>query len=390
MDSYGDMSKTMSGNAENSSESLSSVKNISFDGVWSGAAYDTLTSALENTIAKADIELANYESFSAAMEELESYKTKKERYDKLTELINGIHYPDSEKDPEGYASACATAAGYKAEQATLKDEMDKLRKSIESTLSAITANSSELTAVKFNYDDGEFNLDFDIADLYTMYNNGSLKIMNSGKSLYDYYDIYDDDGNLIRSGKEYVEGIITDIQSKYSGREAAVNCGLAMLQLAADVGIKINYEHAGTDSDVYVRTSDVASGVDCNPFVSWCLDKGVDDGFQWRPVSYFYDDGRFPDTIDYTNWSNAQAGDVLANGGHVMMIVENNTETGTFTVMHASGSNAGITVSERSYASLKSDGYKVKDMTNVYDGSYDTDRWEEFRIEPDSFVRDYV
>lgn len=389
MSDYGTLNTKLNSCTDNSQSSLSAVKNVSFDGVWSGAAYDALSGSLEDTVAKAEIEITNCTTFSSAMSELDTYKTKKERYNELSNLIANVSYPKKEKDPAGYAAACSKVAAYKSEQATLKGDMSTLKSSIESKLSSIEPNTADLSLVKFSFD-GDFSLDFDVADLFTMYNNGSLKLMNSSKSLYEYYDVYDDNGNLVRSGKDYIEGIIVDIQNKYSGREAAVNCGLAMLQLASDVGLKINYEHAGTNCyKPYVPTSSIASGVDCNPFVSWCLDKGVDGGYQWRPVENFTSQG---DKIEYTDWSNAQAGDVLANGGHVMMIVENNPENGTFTVMHASGTQVGITMSERSYAALRNDGYTVRDMTNVYNGTYDTDRWGAFGqyVNPETWERDYV
>ena len=121
------------------------------------------------------------------------------------------------------------------------------------------------------------------------------------------------------TGKAYVEGIILDIQKKYSGREAAVNAGLAILKLASDAGIKLNYEHAGTAGTYpYVRTSSVATGVDCNPYVSWGLDKGVDGGFQWRPVGSFKSVGT---TIPYEEWYRAQPGDVVVSDGHVGIMV---------------------------------------------------------------------
>ena len=171
------------------------------------------------------------------------------------------------------------------------------RSTIINTISKFDTVSSEIEVVTYNpfgEDYGQFIVDVD-AVVATYANNNRddnpadpLKILNGG-SLYDYYNQYDENGNVIEgSGKAYVEGIILDIRKKYSGRDAAVNSALAILQLAADKGIKIDYEHKGTAGiRPYVRTSDVASGVDCNPFVSWCVDKGVETGFQWRPVGSF-------------------------------------------------------------------------------------------------------
>lgn len=387
---YGKLSTTMNSNYEDASSSLSAVRNVSFDGVWSGSAYTTLTSDLSDTVDKADIELKNYETFSEAMDLLNQYKEKDERVKELNTLKENVYVPDSKKDPDGYSSAINKINSYTSEINTLENEKRTLRTSIESKLASITANSSDLSLVTFSVSDVNFDTDFDIESLYYMYNSGKLKMLSVGKSLYDYYDLYDENGNLIRSGKDYVEGVITDIQNKYSGREAAVNSGLAILKLASDAGIKINYQHTGTSGQYpYVPTSSVASGVDCNPYVSWCIDKGVDGGFQWRPVQNFTSIGS---TIDYSSWGNALPGDVLANGGHVAMVLENNSETGEITYMHASGTSVGITITKRSYSSLKNDGYTIRDMSGVYDGSVDTDRWDAFSpyVDPDTYQRTYV
>lgn len=390
MSDYGKISSSMKSNADDAGQSLSSVKKISFDGVWSGSAYDSLTTALNNTVKKADKEMANYESFTQAMEQLDSYKAKKERIDELSSLISKVSIPDQEKDPSGYASAISTINGYKSEQTELEEEKKDLRKSIEGTLSGITANTADLNLVKFSFNDTNFDLEFDVVSLYNTYNNGSLKMMSASDSLYKHYDLYDDAGNLVRSGKDYVEGIIVDIQKKYSGREAAVNAGLAILKLASDAGIKLNYEHAGTAGTYpYVRTSSVATGVDCNPYVSWCLDKGVEGGFQWRPVGNFTSIGN---TIEYNNWSSAKPGDVMANGGHVTMVVHNDPETGIITYMHASGQVNGITITRSKYSTLRNNGYTIRDMTNVYDGTENTDRWDAFAnyVDPNTYQRTYV
>lgn len=387
---YGKLSTTMNKNYEDASNSLLAVRNVSFDGVWNGSAYTTLTSDLSDTVDRADIELKNYETFSEAMDLLDKYKEKDERVKELNTLKENVYVPDSKKDPDGYTSAINKINSYTSEINTLENEKKNLRTSIESKLASITANSSDLSLVSFSVTNVNFDTDFDIESLYYMYNSGKLKMLSVGKSLYDYYDLYDENGNLIRSGKDYVESVITDIQNKYSGREAAVNSGLAILKLASDVGIKINYQHKGTAGQYpYVPTSSVASGVDCNPYVSWCIDKGVSGGFQWRPVQNFTNLG---DTIDYSNWGNALPGDVLANGGHVAMVLENDSETGEITYMHASGTSVGITITKRSYSSLNGDGYTIRDMSSIYDGSVDTDRWDAFSpyVDLNNYQRTYV
>ena len=82
----------------------------------------------------------------------------------------------------------------------------------------------------------------------------------------------------------------------------------------------------------------------------------------------------------------------MANGGHVTMVVHNDPETGIITYMHASGQVNGITLTRSNYASLKNNGYTIRDMTNVYNGTEDTDRWAAFAqyVDPNTYQRDYV
>mgnify|MGYP003308511079 FL=1 len=167
-----------------------------------------------------------------------------------------------------------------------------------------------------------------------------------------------------------------EIKKRYSGREAAINSALFILKMAADKGVKIDYHAHGTvGREPYVPTEDVALGVDCNPFASWVIDKGTENGFQWRPVEEFHKVGT---TIEYENWNTAQPGDIfvrtVGSEKHVGVIVENRPESGEFVCAEASGSGAGIILQTRTYASLKNTGNKIKDLTNVYNNTENTDR----------------
>lgn len=386
MSNYGTISVVLDGKINYMNGSLSGVKKLSFDGVWSGPAHDALTGSLDKTLANADTIEADLKTFSKAMNQLNKYKKNKEKIADLQLAISKITIPDDEKGAE---EAYAAIAELEKQIKALEDENKILRAEIEGLLSSIGSISSSVEAISYNFDSFDEYIKFiiDIYELKAIYEkSGALRMMGAGDSLYNYYNSYDENGNVIKgSGKAYVEGIILDIQEKYSGREASVNSALAILQLAANAGIKINYEHAGTSGyDPYVPTSAVATGVDCNPFVSWCLDKGVPGGFQWRPVGNFTSIG-----TGYSDWTQAQPGDVLANGGHVSMIVENDVETGTFVIAEASGSLAGIRMKSVSYQYLKGNGYTCRDMSQIYNGTVNTDRWDAFSpyVNPSTFQR---
>ncbi|MGN1371059.1 MAG: hypothetical protein ACI4XM_02105 [Candidatus Coprovivens sp.] len=387
--SYSDISTNVDTGKGNINSSISDIKNISFAGVWSGSAYNNLSGALESVLSRMEKEKTNIETFSQAMTKLEKYKENKEKIAKLEEEIASIVIPTD--DEKAAAEASSRKAALEREKQGLVDDNKTLRAEIESLLATITAISPEIRTITFDPNNYKDYMEYieDLAELKSIYDTaGRLRMLGESDSLYNYYNVYDENGNLVMSGQDYVEGVIKDIQEKYSGREAAVNSAIAILSLAADKGIRLNYEHSGTDSDPYVRTSDVATGVDCNPFVSWCLDKGVPGGFQWRPVGNFTSIGK---GYSYENWGNAKPGDVLCNGGHVTIILDNDPATGQFLIAEASGQVNGIRTKSVTYQTLRNNGYTCRDMTDIYNGTVDSNRWNDFYwVDKNTYVRDYI
>ncbi len=367
---------------------VSNTKSISFDTVWSGSAHDSMSTSLVELIAKVETEISNIRTFADALDSLQKYKDHREKINQLK--LQYYNMPNTEENKTARANLNSTIN-------TLTVSNTQARNSIIKAISNYGAVSSEIEVVTYDSsveDYGQFIVDVDklVATYANNYYDDNpadpLTILNGG-SLYDYYNKYDENGNVIEgSGKAYVEGVIKGIQEKYSGRDAAVNSALAILQLAADKGIKLDYEHKGTNGyEPYVPTSQVASGVDCNPFVSWCVDKGVEGGFQWRPVGNFQSIGT---KIEYSDWNTAKPGDLLSSEGHIIMIVDNDPVNSKFTIAHASGGSRGILVEEKSYNSF--DNYTVRDMTAVYNGEEDTDRWGAFSkyVDPNTYQRDKI
>jgi len=340
-------------------DTTTSIESISFDSVWSGGAHDTLTSSLKTIINNLKLQEASLTSFCTGLTLLQSYKDNKEKISALQSALNCL------TDTEEYASQ---RSGLLSEINSINRINEQLKTNIISIMNSISSVDSTNVS-KVTIDFGDLNYMYDLDEIRQMYKSGLTKL-SDGVSLYSYYDQYDENGNLVLSGKDYVEGIIIGIQEQYSGREAVVNSALAMLQLVADKGVKLDYEHKGTMGiEPYVPTAQVASGVDCNPFASWCVDKGTNGGFQWRPVGEFKNVGE-----KLEDWAQAQPGDVFVSDGHVGIIIENNPETGEFICAEASGSKIGIITQTRTYNSLKSTGYQVRDMTSVYDGTQNTNR----------------
>ena len=350
------------------SESITAISNISFSGNWKGSAYESLTGKVNDLLGKIKNEQENVLKYANGLDKLQKYK-------------------DNKKIISNYRTKLAsypTTAKYKnirSQYINAINEGEKtnasLRKEIVDIMSSFGAVSSESITLDFSaLTNGQINYTIDVHALLEIYKSGKLTKLGDGVSLYKYVP------------EEQVLQMLSNIQSQYSGREAAVNSALLMLNLAAQHNVKLDYEHKGTrGQEPYVPTREVVSGVDCNPFASWVVDKGTENGFQWRPVGSFKEVGT---TIPPSNWDKAQPGDVFVSDGHVGVIIENDPSTNTFICAEASGSKAGIILQTRTYSSLKKNDYQIRDMTNVYNGTENTNRaafnpyvnWETYQRKP--------
>ena len=350
------------------SESVSAISSISFSGNWKGAAYEGLTSKLNDLLKKFKAEQDNVLKYANALDKLQKYKDNKKLISEYKSKLSS--YPTTAKYKNirnQYSNAISTTEKTNA----------SLRKEIVDIMSSFGAVSTESITLDLGaITNGNVNYTVDVHALLEIYKSGNLKKLADGESLYQYVP------------EEQVLQMLSNIQTQYSGREAAVNSALLILSLAAEHNVKLDYEHKGTAGiEPYVPTAQVASGVDCNPFASWVVDKGTENGFQWRPVGSFKSVGT---TIPSTNWDQAQPGDIFVSEGHVGVIIENDSSTKTFICAEASGSTAGIILQTRTYSSLKDKDYQIRDMTNVYNGTENTNReafdpyvnWDTYQRKP--------
>lgn len=166
MANYSTMSNTANSNISNINTSLSNVKNISFDGVWSGDAYNSQTKGLTTVLENADKAKADLERFSQVLALLEQYKALKEEIDRLTAEINSISIPS---DPKLAAEASARKSSLIAKRDKLIAEKNKLRQTIETMLATFTAIESQIEVISFDlnqYKDYlEYLKDLDIDNL---------------------------------------------------------------------------------------------------------------------------------------------------------------------------------------------------------------------------------
>ena len=249
---------------------LSAHKSVlDFNGVWKGEAHDAQISSLNKVLGNISTEMTNLENFANLLDLVQSYK------DKKTEIENLVSKLDSIPDTEENAS----------KRASLKNDINKLKKEVSDLKSSISSKvsfsnvDSDVEVINYQYDVSnydDFVYLFDYNNLMQMNRSGQLSLFNweQGKeTLYDYYD------------RKYVNDVLLDIRSKYSGREAAVNCTLAMMQMAANVGKKLTYDGSLDIFDIGVKS-------DCAVFASWGVNMGTRYGdFDKKNVLNLYRSG---------------------------------------------------------------------------------------------------
>ena len=352
---YGNSSTTLNNELTGFRTDILNLNGVSFDG-WSGSAKDSYYSSFNSNMSNLQIEFEKVGIFSELLAQVEVYKQRKEEIARLQSQLSSL--ADTEENAAQRASLAATISQLQTENEQLKAALNSAFASFGGVGSKVSISNS-----LFNFSSSQnatIRLEFDINSLLATFKSGKLHYLNQGESLYDYYG-----GD--EAGREHVRQVLAQIQSTYSGREAAVNSALALIQLCADAGIKIDYEHKGTTGkQPFVPTDQVATGVDCNPMASWIVDKGTPGGFVWRPVGEFKGVGE-----TCTDWTTAQPGDVLVSDGHVATIVANDPANNQFITVESSN---GVEIKVRTYNSMKSGGYQVRDMTNVYNGTEDTYR----------------
>ncbi len=317
------------------------IKNLSFDGIWSGSAHDTLTNNLKTSISNANAQKDAVNSFASAIEKLQAYKNNKESIEAMREQYNSL-------DPEKNKSQRRTIA---SNITNFENTNISIKSSIQSILDSITRISSQFQLVNYVPEENYKDYIVDLDKLVNLFDSGSLSKLSdsnpSNDSLYDYYS------------KEQVEQKISDIKSHYTGRDAAVNCALGVIEMAAKVGKKLDYDFGGGHVEGVTGIDHVAYGTDCSSFVSWAINQGTSYPFNSMSASGLISQGK------KTNYENAQKGDILVSSEHVVMIVANDPSKQEFLVAEAGNSDDGVIVKSRSYASLCG-AYQARDLSSVY------------------------
>ena len=346
--SYSALASKIRNNASNFEQSISKVDGVSFDGVWAGDASTKLNSDLKTVITTLKKQ-KNYSNILAdALDSLQKYKNNKEKIEGYQSDLNRLDNTEENASKRSY---------YREKINTLQSENSTLKSKINNSLNGFVSVSSQLSLVNYQPSNQYTEFVVDLHEMLALFESGKLVQMsdsNSNKdSLYDFYS------------KEEVDRVLREINTKYSGRNAAVNSALGVMQLAAQVGMKLDYDLL-RGSNKLLSTDGIATGSDCVSFASWAISQGSDKVNKTYSTTEFVNLGK---KIDY---ASAKSGDVFAlkysdPGGHVMLIVENHPETNSALVAEAGGKDRGVVLTNIKYSTLKKLNYSARDLTDFYE-----------------------
>lgn len=367
--SYEYKANAIEGKIEELRSAISAVKSNGIESDWSGDTPLSLNNELDISVEKLETEVDKLAKYTSILRDVEEYKNNKEHIASLHRMLSSIPY--SQENLDRITSLNSEIRSCTADNRTLRTKIFTALASFGTITAGNTDSISGTGSVSYSYDPDELIKIYNptIDDLG---NGACLTTIGAETSIYDLYNTVDASGNVIPgSGEAYVEKMLDQVQCNYTGRDAAVNSALTMLKLAADKNVRINYEHKDElDKAPYVETSEVASGIDNNPFASWVIDKGTPSGFQSRPISEYHDLG---EAIAVENWSTAKPGDVFVSDNHVGIIVLNDPDNNLFITAESAN---GVEIRTRTYSQLQDDNFQIRDLSSVYNGTEDTNREE--------------
>ena len=326
------------------------VYNLDFDGIWKSQASEKLLTSLENVLNKMRTETSNLQSFADAIRRIDECI---EIDGKIAELSARLAAIDT-STKEG----AAEAAAIQAEINQLRQRKEQIKNEIKGAISGFGAVGAEFTMSFTGISAASWNELVDMAERFSKLPAGDLLAALTLK---------DENGNVIRDGGEYVDGIIKSIKDKYTGVERNYYVSRAIIELSLEAGVRIPYEHNGTastgktiDTRIPVPTSAFSRGVDCNALASYVI-FGEDSTEKWLEVGQYKTAGQA-----VSSYEQMQAGDIFANGKHVGMIVANNPETGEALILHASGHDPDMKFEKVNYNYFAAKGHEIRRVDSNY------------------------
>lgn len=337
--SYGGIASQIRSSCSTLKSSNSNISDSKF-GQWTGSAHDTLTSNLSSAKSEMDSQISLLEKFADTLDKVDEYLANKADIASKRSTLSGLNFIQD----------ASRISALRAEITSLESKNESLSSTIKSSLSGISSSGKKYTVIQAKPATSTGALSFDVNALLSKFQSNSLRKIADGDSLYNYYS------------KSEVQSYLNEIKSKYKGRDAAVNSALAVINLAAQKGLKLDYDFGGGHQQ-YTSLDNVAAGVDCSAFASWAVNQGANGNFSTRTTASLINTGA------KTTYAQCKPGDLLvrhSNGsGHVYLVVKNDTQNQKFIVAEASGSKVGVKLSEYSYSKI-SGTYIARDMSSVY------------------------
>ncbi len=388
------------------------INNISLNKVWKGHASAEMNDSfiqLKTTLNKA---IEDVDKFDAIL-------TKKEKYEnicsELSRLYSAKSACESRHSEEVKIAGCGKCVGYSSD--IYKNEYDRrqLREEILADLSVfegIDVEYAEMMDLSIN---SEVRILVDLDALLDMTALGKLAIAPDGYGLYDMYNEYDSEGNVIPgSGEKYVNLKIEEMFNLCDDpRERTVNIGLLLIEMAALKGYRLRYENKGASGDLYwgeinfdretknftynessgyntdiVYNQDynninqIQDGSDCNAITCFLINTALSNTYEQNPKNFAWQwVGGLAPYGEVVGPNDVKPGDIFIyeNSGHtgtVVSLTENPEKPGTGTIVviesggiYADGNGTAWTgVNEYSYYTTK-DGVSIvmhNDTTKLY------------------------
>lgn len=396
---------------------VTKINNLGFESIWNGSAYDAQSQYLTETMTDLNKCINDINDFNVILNLRDEYIKICDEISRLYSAINscGVDHDDHE-------SSCSCGE-YAARIMELEKSRLALREKIIGLLSKFVGIDAELyPPVDLNVQSSGFGYLFDVDWLIEIYSTpGALKPTPNGYGLFDMYNEYDADGNLIPySGEKYVNEQIAWVVSQCSNeREVAVNVSLLFAKLAADKGYSLTYENEGAQGGLnwgkvnwdqstgnytytensgfnpnigynqgYNNITQVEEGMDCCAWVSYALNVATADdpsvpnpsGFAWQGVGGLNTFG------EPVSSSEVKPGDIFiapSSGnptGHTGMIIgieedPSNLGTGKVIIAESGGIKSAYSINEYNYTTnsdgtitMLSGGTIFRNMDSVYSG----------------------
>ena len=395
-------------------QNVTDITNLGFDKVWQGPSYETQSEELNELMTTLNDVIKQLDKFNGTLE-------KRDKYIEICKAISNLVGLRSEYDPDK-PDEKPQYNSYTTVINALERDRVALRSEIISELSEYVGIDAEISPM-MDLQTPEIIYLFDyekLADIYAT--PGALKPTPKEFGLFDMYNEYDENGNVIPySGEKYVnEQIAWVVSHCRNKREIAVNVSLLFAKLAADKGYALTYENSGAqggpggwvnaidgtsqytyhpkdihgyDPNIvydkkYNNITQVQEGMDCCAWVSYILNVATADdptipnptGFAWRGVGGL---DRFGTQVSP---SDVKPGDIFIapspgnSKGHTGTIISieedlNNPGKGTITVAESGGRYSHYSINEYTYTTnpdgsinMLRGGTVLRNMDSVYNG----------------------